>query len=282
MSAQLDNQPEATADGRDPVAWAFPVVWTVFRLVTWALVLVVLSPEVLRYVGWNEAARWILAHGWVRWVAAPLLAPFAVLSAFHPIASRKAGSTAVDPILGLRQGEPVRWEAGARVVEAGTWMARRERRVVAQTTIRGMSTFGFQARAARLEPPWMRGMAQDAVRAGLRGNQRAETDAAAAAREAMAFLGHAPLDLAGTPLRGTIVLRSSDPGRARGIFSSADVVRAIEALERGQTRWDLSLLPTGKPEESLLRFECRGSLDRADRAAQVKALMVAVLARLDA
>jgi len=281
MSAELDTQGKTAAKLRGHTDWAFTVVWRLFQLATWALVLVVVSPNVLRRVGMDEAARWILAHGWVRWVAAPLLAPFLVLSAFQPVASR-GGGKAIDPILGLRQGEPHQWQAGAHTVEAATWAARRERRAVAQAKIPGPYGWGFQARAASLEPAWMRGMAQDAVRAGLRGNRHPAPDDAAAARDAVAFLAEDPLDLGGTPLRGTIVLRSSDPVRARAIFSSADVVRAIETLERGRARWELSLLPTGQAPESLLRFECQGSLDRADRAAQVKALMVAVLAQLDA
>jgi len=273
------------------LSWSFQIGWVVFVVATWSVVAVLFDPRLLRKVGADGLSAWLLAHAWVRWVAAPIWFPFLFLSVCTPISSRKAPRSAdpedeaglpesdpIDPILGVRQGDPLLWRFGPHQVEAGAWRARGDRTFVARGTIRIGSPLAFQARSARAEPAWMRGIAQKAMQAGL-----SKVDASRPDQEetlkAMGFLGEDPVALGMDPLSGMLVLRADDPARARELFARSDVVRAVKELERNRSRWSLSLLPEGEPGALGLRFECPGGAGRAEHAHD---LVMAVLGWLEA
>jgi len=276
----------ATRGNRTGLSWSFQIGWVLFVITTWALVAVVVNPRVLRRVGADGLSTWLLAHAWVRWVLAPILLPFIVLSVSTPSqvppgTPDDPDSDPIDPALGLRQGGTLSWRFGPHTVEAATWRARRESRFVARGKVRVESPFAFSARSSRDEPAWMRGMAQKALRHGLRANvDPSRTDQLDLVQE-LDFLSKDPIRLGLDPLSGALVLRADHPDRARALFARSAVTRAVRELERGRCRWSLSLLPSGEPGVSELYAECRGT-GRAERERLLRGLLSAVLESLPA
>jgi hypothetical protein len=268
------------------------LIFMLIRLAIWAAVAAMLWPRLLASVGWPAGAEWLRHHLWFRWLSAPVLAPLMLLSVFeirsvgpageadaesNPGSSDSAGG--MDLTWGLRERAPVRWPVGGHVVEAATWSQHGERRCVATVTLDLASGLAFSARSASLEPAWMRGMAQQAMRAGLRQVARSAGSGATETGAALEFLSQDPIDLRGTSLDGSVVLRANAPEAARALFGDPEVARALDALEQAGRRWQWSLLPTGSPGQSRLCFECPGRVETPELAEAVRALMSAALGR---
>jgi len=272
----------------DLVVLLFPAIWMLFRLSIWVTVAILWEPRLLSKVGWDAGAHWFHDHGWVRWVAVPVVGPLLLLSVFSFRGIGRATDdesalddtqSAIDPTLGLRESAVIRWRHDGQVIEAATWSNRGERRCVATATVAVTSGFAFSARTSRLEPSWMSGAAQGAIRKGIDQGRESASGAEAQTWEALAFLGQDPVPLSGS-LGRDVVLRTNQPGLARDMFSDPEVDRVIAELEHDRRRWDWSLLPSGRPGEARLRFECRGKLEDPELAAWVETLMSAGVQRL--
>jgi hypothetical protein len=268
----------------------FPVAWFLFQLTTWVLVGLLFAPgDFYRLVGADGVAHWLRYHGWVRWATFPIWGPLLLFSVFQlrsvgraseaePGSDTADGSLgAIDLALGMRDGAPTRWELEGYAVEAATWSKEGERRCVAITNVASSSGFAFSVRPSRQEPAWMRGAAQAAFRVGMDRVKGSMTGAQAQTWNEMAFLGQDPVNLGGGLHAPDFVLRASQPEMGRELISSGDVGRVISELERAGRNWEWSLLPTGRPGEACLRFECRGKLENPQVAAWARELMSAGL-----
>jgi hypothetical protein len=277
----------ADESGMSPL---FHLLWTAFRLTVWWLMLVLIWPRVLHFVGGETTARWLLHHGWARWVGLPLLLPFFIFSAFSLRVGSKAtadagtgeAQPALDLELGLREGAVQRWPVDDHVIEAATWSRDGSRQCVCTAKVAVSSGHCFSARSARMEPAWFRGAAQAAMKMGIEHARKTGTDAQAETWDAMSFLTDAPLDLSDLPHGEDIVLRTSQPMLARALFSDSEIGCVIHELEQADRRWECSLLPDGQPGETVLRFACRGSLENAEVAGWAQRLMSAAVRRLAA
>lgn len=268
--------------------WPFHAVWLGFRVIVWGVTLTLISPRTLAWIGADDRARWLLHHGWVRWVGLPLMLPFLILSAFHlsvgkPVQGASDDDSSrpgIDPELGLREGPVVRWPVDDRMVEAASWSKGGSRQCVCTATIPSSTAFGFSARSARMEPAWFRGTAQAVMRMGIEQARKTGTDGNAATWDAMSYLSEAPIHLGDIPHGDEIVLRTSQPMLARSLFADPEVGRVIHELEQNDRRWELSLIRGETAGEAVLRFACRGRLDNAEVANRAQALMTAAVRKL--
>jgi hypothetical protein len=161
------------------MGWLFQIVWLVFRLTVWGVTLALLSPRALEWIGMDGAARWLLHHGWARWVGLPLLLPFLLISAFslrvgkpgEGVSDGDDSQPGIDPELGLRDGPVLRWPVDDQVVEAASWSKGGARQCVCTVSLAVPAGFGFSARSARMEPAWFRGAAQAPMRTPWRGTR---------------------------------------------------------------------------------------------------------------
>ena len=260
------------------------VIFMVFRLTVWALALVAFDPRVLGFVGWDAGGRWLLAHGWLRWIALPVLAPLVLFSAFSVREVRQVGDDepedlerSLDPTLGIRESAVRRWPLEGHVVEAATWANGDERRCVARVTLSLAAPFAFSAQSAGSVPAWMQGAAQSILRAQVDQARARATGAEAQAWDAAAFLAEEPVDLRGCLAESHVVVRSNRPELARALFSEPEVARVAGELEEKKRRWQWSLLPTARTGEAELRFECRGRVENDEIAEGARTLMAVTL-----
>lgn len=277
------SDPSVVPGEPDRVQRLFPIAWQGFQIAMWTLMAVLVSPNLLGMLGWRTGERWLVHHALVRWGLAIVLAPGFLMSLFTLRSVGRTGEggdepeaqSAIDPTLGLRMSPVTRWPVDGTVIEAATWSLRRSRKCVASATLEVPSHLAFSARSARLEPSWFRGAAQGMMRAGIEQKRRRASGAQAEAWDAMEFLTQAPVDVSGVPGGDAVVLRTNQPETARALFTVADVCRVIHELEEMGRTWEWSLIPNGNGAQATLRFECQGTVENAEIASRVQALMTA-------
>ena len=284
-----------TPEENERIRSAFFIFFDVFRVVVWAAVLVWSYPHALDWVGGRELARWIIAHGWIRWIVAPPLAVCAFISVLQPVNSpsdlkaaddlaESLGGTVVphgklDPSYGLPSGPALRVPVGAFTVDVRAWSRDRSSVTIATALVTVRGSFRFIAHGSGREPAFLGGLSQHAMGAALdQLRDRTDDPHAQQAAAEMSFATSDPVALGHEGLDRACVLRTSDAPSARALFATTDVAQALLALHAITPRWSWSLIGNGDGGAEL-RLERPGSLRDADA---VNALLQPMRAALEA
>ncbi len=274
------------------------VLFDVFRVITWAALLVWFHPHVLDYVGGRAIADAILAHGWVRWVVAVPLLPCALLSVLSPVsrpgdraqASALAttlggtvvGHSKLDPTYGMPNGPALRVPVARGSVDVRSWSNHRSPITRARARVAMRGGFAFSAHGSGREPALVSSLATHAMRAGVNAlRERADDPRARAAAAALEFAATPPVTIGHEALDRALVLRTSDPAAARAMFATAGVADALLQLHASTPRWSWSLVDNGDGTADLT-LERPGSLGDAEAVRRLVEPMRAAIEALEA
>jgi hypothetical protein len=288
-----DSSPAPTRSGP---SMGFVIGWDVFRILVWVTIAVWVNPDLLVFIGGEDAARWLRTHGWVRLLGVPPLGLLALISAFEVIndprrhgarkeLARGTGATLVelrgiDPTYGLPSGPGLRVPLGRTSMVVGTWKSQNKACTVASVRVEARTAFSFVARGPDREPAMLRGAQQLAMGHAMRRlANRADDPRAAAAAATLAYMADPPISTGHDMLDRRVVLRANHPDTARTLLGASAVTSAIVELDAKTRLWDWSLHATsaGRAE---MRLECPGALDDAESLSLVRTLMEAALEEL--
>jgi hypothetical protein len=274
--------------GRD-----FVLGWTLFRLTVWAAVALWMNPQLLDIVGGESIARWVLDHGWVRWVAAPPLALLALISVLEPLndprkrAARqelatRIGATLVDLndldlTYGIPDGPGLRVPLGRWSMVVATRKSRGDVHTVASAHVGTSSQLSFVARGVGREPRMMRDLQQLTAGYSLRSAKRAGGEERGQALDTLAYLSKPPIETGNEMLDRTVVLRANEPDLACALFTSSFTASSIAALNAMTRHWDWTFHPAATPGMAEMRLVCPGALKDLDTLQSVQSLMKAGL-----
>ena len=266
--------------GPRPVSSGFMWGWDLFRISVWVVIVVWVDPSLLKWVGAEDVGRWLIHHGWVRWLGAPPLVLLAIISSFEVVNDAKrhaerqtlattVGGTVVslrlDPTLGIPDGPGLRLPVSRWSMTVGTWKRDGKVRTMALVHLDTRSTFSFVAKGPESESQLFQGLQHFTMKLAVsKIASEANVERTVVPAVTLAYLAEPPMKTGSDAVDGIVVLRANEPGTARTLFVAPAMVSAISILNAATRRWDWSLYPSKTAGHSEMRLELPGGLEDED------------------